>query len=417
MNEEEIKALMGTVDKAIADALAKSNGVNTEAMEALKVELKGLSDAMAQAKENDNSEEVSKEVIRIAGELKAMQETPVKEKGHASLRSALQAAFEEKAEELKVAASADQSKTFSINLKAVDTMSVASTIGSGATQVSITQDTGVISPIRKRELSYLAAVSIGSIGTNRAMWIEETDEEGTPIMLAEGATKTQLDVQYIEKTEAVKKIAVTGKVTTELMADIPQLISHIENNLMKRMDIVLEDQLLTSAGTGIGDNLVGMETKATAFSAGALAASVDDANELDVLEAIALQVKLAFGNPEAIFVHPSTVATMKLIKDTAGRPVWKDYVTINGDLVVSGLRVIETTAITAGDFVGGDTKVMNVLKRSELGIQIGLDGNDFTKNLKTMLLEKRLVQFVSANDTATLVKGDFTTAKAALETV
>jgi hypothetical protein len=48
-------------------------------------------------------------------------------------------------------------------------------------------------------------------------------------------------------------------------------------------------------------------------------------------------------------------------------------------------------------------------------VQIGLDGNDFINNKKTILLEQRLVQFVSANDTAVLVKGTFAAAKALLE--
>jgi hypothetical protein len=80
------------------------------------------------------------------------------------------------------------------------------------------------------------------------------------------------------------------------------------------------------------------------------------------------------------------------------------------------MKVISTTAVTAGEFIGGDTSVANVLFREGLSIQIGMDGNDFTNNKKTILVEQRLVQFVSANDTPVLVKGVFATAKAALET-
>jgi hypothetical protein len=49
-----------------------------------------------------------------------------------------------------------------------------------------------------------------------------------------------------------------------------------------------------------------------------------------------------------------------------------------------------------------------------LSVQIGMDGNDFTKNKKTILVEQELVQFVSANDTQVLVKGDIATAITAL---
>ena len=414
MTKEEQDALLLKVKADVKEALESENKSLKDNAEALSKKVADLELALKDAKPSDY-EALKGEHVSLMAEVKALKEVgSTTEKGHATLHEALTAAFAEKANEISaiVKAGGVQSSSLKVVVKTVDAMSVASTIVAGSTQVSITQNTGIISPIRKRELTYLAQVSVGNIGTNRAMWIEETDEEGTPVMLAEGAAKTQLDVQYVEQTMAVKKIAVYGKVTTELMADIPQLISYIQNNLMRRMDIVLESQLFS--GNGVGDNLKGLETYATAFSAGALANSIPFANELDVIEAVALQVKTAFGIPNAMFIHPSTMAAIKLIKDSTGRPVWKDYVTIDGSLNVSGMRLIETTAVTAGNFVGGDLSVVNVLMRSELGVTIGLDGNDFTQNKKTMLLEKRLVQFVSGNDTALIVDGDFATAKAAL---
>lgn len=181
---------------------------------------------------------------------------------------------------------------------------------------------------------------------------------------------------------------------------------------MKRLDIKVEDQLFS--GNNVGDNLNGLENVATAFSAGAMANLVERANEWDVLEAIATQVKIANGLANAVFVHPSTLQAMKAVKSSTGEPLWKYYQTSNNDIVVAGMTLIDTTAVDAGDFLGGDCSVANVLFREQTNIQIGLDGNDFTNNKKTILIESRLVQFVSANDTPVVVKGDFTTAKAAL---
>jgi hypothetical protein len=117
--------------------------------------------------------------------------------------------------------------------------------------------------------------------------------------------------------------------------------------------------------------------------------------------------------PTAIFVNPAVVARMRLTKDSVGQYVLPVFATANG-LEVSGMRVIPTTAVTGENFIGGDLSVLNVLVREELGIQIGLDGNDFINNKKTMLLEKRIVQFASANDIGCLIKGEFDVAKAAL---
>lgn len=358
--------------------------------------------------------DVIKEIERLGLELKKLNETPkTAQKGSLTIEGALVEAFKGAKSEIEKAIAGKQDAPIHITVKSAITMQVDNTIGAGDTQVTITDNTGVISPIRKRELRYLANVSVGQTSGNRALWIEELDEQGTPIMLGEGDTKTQLSVRYEEKTENVKKIAVYGKVTTEMMADLPQLISYIQNNLIKRMDIVLENQLFN--GDGLGDNLKGAFTLATAFSAGTLANTITSPNDYDVVQAVALQTELAFGVPNAIFVNPAIVSRMKLTKDQDGQYVMPTFATANG-LEVAGMRVIPTTAVSGENFIGGDMSVLRVLMREDLSLQIGLDGNDFINNKKTMLVEKRLVQFASANDVACLIKGAFNTAKALLAT-
>jgi hypothetical protein len=89
-----------------------------------------------------------------------------------------------------------------------------------------------------------------------------------------------------------------------------------------------------------------------------------------------------------------------------------------GNLAAWGVRIIPTNALTgtAADFVGGDLSVINVRLRTGIQVAIGDSGDDFIDNLKTVRIEQRLVQFISANDTPVLVKGTFTAAKAILET-
>ena len=403
-----------TVDEQQAYLTAKA----TNEAELRKQEIEN---AISEATKNNASKEEieklqaqNKEIIKQLESLmldakKSKETANVPNEGFNTVGEAIKYALESVKDDIEKAVNGKQDSA----IKVAVTMQVDNTIGAGATQVSITDNTGIISPIRKRELRYLANVSVGRTSGNRAMWIEELDEQGTPIMLGEGDGKTQLSVRYEEKTASVKKIAVFGKVTTEMMADLPQLISYIQNNLMKRMDIVLENQLFN--GDNIGDNLQGAFTLATAFSAGTLANTIDSPNDYDVVQAVALQTELAFGVPNAIFVNPAIVARMKLTKDKDGSYVMPTFATANG-LEVAGMRVIPTTAVTGENFLGGDLSVLQVLIREELGIQIGLDGNDFTNNKKTMLLEKRLVQFASANDTACLIKGAFNTAKALLAT-
>jgi HK97 family phage major capsid protein len=343
-----------------------------------------------------------------------------------SFAQAILDGFKEKADEIKgiLDRGGKQDGPLNIQVKSAVVMGDYNTIEAvgSASHYTLTSNTGIISAIRHRILRYLSGVSVGGLSVDKpyAMWIEELDEQGNPIFIGEGDDKTQLSVRYEEREKKAKKIGVYGKVTTEMLRYLPQLISYIQNNLIKRMDIKTEDQLFS--GNGTGDNLSGILGYATAFDGGAgvagdgLAGTVEFASDWDVIRAIALQVENSYGIPNRLFLTPDRIANMDVEKDQEGRYLLPPFKNANGT-IVAGLELIPTLGLagTGYDFVGGDLSVVHVEFLYQTNIQIGLDGNDFTKNLKTILVEQELVQFVSANDTQVLVKGDFGSAKAMLE--
>lgn len=410
LSAEAEKSILDKVKEVVNEAIekkAKEPGASDDDIKKFK-EFYNVLDG---AKTMKDIVDMQKNLEELGLQLKSSQEqAQTKKKG---FFAALQDEWTKNKETIQKMADGDkETKSVVLDVKAAIVMGEDNTIGSGTTQHSLTTFTGIISTIRLRVLTYLANVSVGTTTNKIVYWIEETDPQGTPIFIGEGDAKTQLSIKYVEKTATVKKIGVYGKVTTEMLADLGQLIAYIQNNLMKRMDIVTEDQLLD--GNGAGDNLQGVIPLATAFAAPAsLALSVQDANEYDVIEAVALQSKIAFGMPNVIFVHPATKSKMKLLKDSQGAYIYPRWASEDA-MTVAGMRVVDTQAITEGEFVGGDFTVVNVLIRENATIQIGLDGNDFTNNIKTMLMEQRLVQFVSANDTQVLVKGTFAAAITAL---
>jgi hypothetical protein len=293
---------------------------------------------------------------------------------------------------------------------AADTITVENTIGAGDEKITITENTGIITAFRKRLLQYLSNVTVAGTNSPIVAWSEQVDENGVPLMIGEGDTKIQVDSHWEGKNTSVKKIGLFAKVSTEMLADLPNLIGFIQANLMKRMEIKLEDQLF--GGDGNGNNLLGIISVATAFDAGNLI-NIISPNEIDVIRAIKNQVAIANGEMTGIFVHPTTRAKMDLTKTADGLytiPAWAPY---NG--TVAGVKVIETLAMAEDQFLGGDLSVIQVRIREAASIQIGMDGNDFTNNLRTILAEMRLAQFVSGNDTGVLVTGLFSESITALE--
>lgn len=309
---------------------------------------------------------------------------------------------------------------FEINTKEVGAVSLASTIANqnSSGQVTISEFTGIVSPIRQRILTYLSNVSVGAIGSQYAVWVEEYDEEGTPVFIGEGIEKTALDVQYKEQRAKVEKIGVHMKVTMELLEDAAYLASYIQSNGVKRVETVIENQLFT--GNGTSPQLQGLLGKATTFTGGSMAGGVESATNWDVIHGIIAQVRAANGVVNGVFVETGQYHLMLSEKDGDKQYILPAGVTFDaqGGLNAWGVRIIPTNALTgtSANFVGGDLSVINVRLRSGLQVAIGESGDDFIDNLKTVRIEQRLVQFISANDTPVLVKGTFAAAKAILET-
>jgi HK97 family phage major capsid protein len=301
-----------------------------------------------------------------------------------------------------------------ITLKSPVTIATSNTIDAvgSASHYLLTAFTGIISPLRKRILTYLQNVSVGTISAPHAMWVEELDEQGNPIFIAEGAGKPQVSVRYEEREMKVRKIAAFVKVTKEMLRDLPQLISYVQANLTKRIDINTENGLFV--GDGLGQNLSGITEYAVPFTGGGLTAT--DPTFADVFRALALQVEKQNGIASAVFVKPDILAQMDVEKDSEGRYIIPPFRSpLNGN-EVAGIRLISTNALGVSDpdFVGGDLSVVQVRFREGMTMEMDRAGDDFTNNKYTILAEQELVQFVSANDVQVLVQGDMATAIAAI---
>jgi hypothetical protein len=333
--------------------------------------------------------------------------------------------YKEKAEEIKQVTSGKQKAPLMFEIKDATTVGMFNTIEAegSVSHYTLTQNTGIISTIRKRLETYLNRVSVGALSMDKpyGMWIEELDEQGNPIFIGEGDDKTEISVRYEEREKKAKKIAVFSKVTTEMLKYLPQLVSFLQNNMMKRVNLATEQQLIN--GDDTGDNLAGVLGYATDFTGGDMAGTLDadTVNNWDVLLGLISQASKAHGEVNGIFIKGGLLDGLLAVKGTDGHYILPDGVTrdAQGNISAWGVPLIRTEATLTYDgdtydFFGGDLSVINVGFTGSMTVQIGLDGNDFTKNKKTILVEQELVQFVSANDTQVIIKGDFESAKVLL---
>ncbi len=256
-------------------------------------------------------------------------------------------------------------------------------------------------------------VSVGNINAPIDVWIETTDETGAPAPIAELALIPQKDYDFVENSLPVKKIGVRAKYSAEMAEDLPNLVSEVRNFLVADLRRLVDTQILT--GDGSGDNLEGILENAITFSAGALASTVPEANNFDVIRAAANQVVIALHQPNYIVCHPTDVASMELSKGDDGHYVIPPFITAGG-ATVAGLRVIQNTGITQGNFLVGDFSKSSVKYRKGLTVEMSnTDEDDFSRDRFTVRALVRLVHRVRENDYEAFVYGSFATAKAALE--
>jgi HK97 family phage major capsid protein len=389
------------VVKALEEKLATKGFANQTDVEAIKASIEELKSA------NDVTA-IKEAITNVETQIEALKQAnnePQKEVK--SFREALMSAFEAKAEDINNAINT-KGANVDIQVKAAVNVTEANTIlgGDSASHWLLTSFTGVISAVRSRVSRYLGLVSVGTINNRVAMWVEEYNEQGTPIFIGEGTGKTNVSVQYKEKEAKVQKIAVYCKVSTEMLRDLPQLVSYLQANLLRRIEVATVTELFAGNGTMLN----GLLGYATAFTGGGVTTAIP--SDFDVFRALALQVQKGFGTASAVFVNPDILAAMDMEKSVDGIYLIPPFKSADGTEVAGMQLIPELALIGSGvDFVGGDLSVVNVRFREGLSINIGEDGNDFTNNMRTILAEQALVQFVSANDTQVLVKGTMAAAK------
>jgi len=120
----------------------------------------------------------------------------------------------------------------------------------------------------------------------------------------------------------------------------------------------------------------------------------------------------------AIFMYPSDLTKLKFMKVDASDKRYVDALNeIASNKTLDGIPIITTTMVTPGDYlIGNFDLALLVTKGGGVRIDIGLDSDDFTKNLRTILAEWRGLTIVKTNNRTAFIAGDFATDKAALET-
>lgn len=394
VDKQEIAA----IGKQITDLAAVVDKIEKEkfsdAIGSIKKQMEEMAEDVAKAKENGG---------------KAM-----------NLKKSLGALVVEKLKEMQVTSKLGKSerKTFDIDYNVVN--KVAGTmlttnvdaVGTNSIPFSLSEAESGLTRVVRRRPWIIEIANTSTTSKKYVQWAEQENPDGGAAATAEGADKSQADFDWVEKSAEVVKVTAFIKVSKESLDDLDGLQNEIDTELKELVLLQADADLLS--GDGVAPNLNGILNQDTAYSAGSFEGTVDSPNKYDVLRTAIAQVVKNHFIPNYILMHPDDVASMDLVKGDDGHYVLPPFKSADG-MVISGVRILENTGQTVDKFTVGDFTKLNVKVREGFGIDVGYDGNDFKKNLLTILGEMRLVCYIKSHHQVAFVSGDFSDAITALD--
>lgn len=395
--QAEIYNGLNTENAVAFDAIVKSAETSKEDIATIKAELS------AGIKEQNT--ELNKKLGEMGLEIKRLKDVA---DGDISLTStdSLEKELKDNEDALKAMAETGQGK---VTLKVVGDMTIIGNISGG--NVPVEQREAGVNNIARRRTFIRELVNNGVATSNLISWVEQTGVEGAVAGTVEGVLKNQIDFDLVVASEAVKKRTAFIKASTEMLGDIDFMRSEINNELTQLMDLDIDDQILN--GDNVGQNFNGIITQATAWAAGTHAVLVESPNLVDVLTVAVEQIEVANFFPTVHVVHPIDLATLRLTKATDAQYINR-LIDVNGMMMLDGIPVVSNTGIAQDNFLTMDGTKDTYFSKGEATIQVGLDSDDFTKNMRTILIEARGLNRIKGNDVTAFITGVISTSITAL---
>ncbi len=247
------------------------------------------------------------------------------------------------------------------------------------------QRSDIVAPVTRRRTIRSLIPSVPTTGGSIS-YLQETGFTNNAATVSETIEKPESDLVFTLKTSAIVTIAHWIRATTQVLSDIPTLQQYIDGRLRYGLAYVEETQLLK--GSGSGNNLQGLYTAATAYSA---PISVPAPSKIDTIMLMVLQLAIADYAANGIVLHPSDWAAMQLKKDSTGKYLFGDP-RGSAPPAMWGISVIPTTAMTVDTaLVGAFDQAALIYDREDARVDISTEtGDDFTTNRCHVRAEERL---------------------------
>jgi HK97 family phage major capsid protein len=384
--EETKKSLETKAAEAADKAVAK----------VLENELKSINEKLAEIKGFDG--EVSREAKDFNDfQLQAKQSKTVEK--NKSFNDVLASAIEEKTDDFAKMARGERgmkSIGIELDLKAVGDMSVSNNITGGSVW-GANYAPGIIEA-PKRKVHMRQIMTGGAVGTGTDFYFMKQNGagEGGAAFVAEGAAKSQSDEDLIESSVKIETLAAYSRVTKKAMNNIPGFISFLQSRLVEKIAKAEDAAILYGDGNSPnpkGILIAGNFTVSATTSTTLVEKLIDDISYLE---------DTAERNADTIVLRPADYYSFFKNKASGSGEFDLPFnvAIVNGQLFINGVKVVASTALTAGDYIVGDfANGAQFLTQESLRLEFfEQDSDNVTKNKVTVRIEESVALPVYGSD-------------------
>lgn len=209
-----------------------------------------------------------------------------------------------------------------------------------------------------------------------------------PAPVAEGSAKPESNYGGTIQTGTIKTMATWTKLTEQMIADDSNIVNFINDDLPYQLAKVIEYQILR--GDGSSGNFSGLDQSGNYHDY--ISGITFESN--DTVIDLVLRVKSAM-EAEGVTNVMLLLNPSDWCKVLTAKNVNKDYL-IPGIIDVPsktiwGVPVVTNPFVAAGKFyLGNFAEAGKIVEREDLSIEMDREQDDFTKNLMTLRVERRL---------------------------
>jgi HK97 family phage major capsid protein len=282
--------------------------------------------------------------------------------------------------------------------------------------VNRTQQNMSINFAPENPMAFLPVMVNGFVGAdkNRVLWVDG-DYTSNVGYVTEGTGQATADTgTAVEKYREMAKISAKLPITEEMLEDADYIASAFRSKMVEKATLFTDGEAYDGDGSdGVNPkHIYGIKGHATAYNSTTTGSvgTVASANIGDLVNDMILQAeKSNFRGSNVLWMNPTDFARFRYAKATDGQYLFVKET--NGSFTISGVNVVRSNRVTAGDMLLADTSKLQYWTKRAAQVKFSqMNASDFVNDAWTAVMFVRSQVVVETPDKLSLIFVDDITA-------